>query len=649
MAANKPEAGDGVFNFEYIEKFIRLYYGDMLQTTLEESDNDLAPLMKELQGRFSHSFVFNTVSNITELRQHYVYRHMIKAYEKRRISAGLKEVFEMSIPIPAPELRQTPDGARRLVERLAADGSLDLEAFRRPDDTGPEWYKQYCITFIPIIGAEVWGLVGNIKDIKKALPEDLGRIRATMALQIKNRLDADKEAGAASADVLMNFAELLEARAADRKKKRIDPGKYKPWPAGFYERFYINPETKVLYDLRPYAAEIRDLDTPDGWTFAAHYAELLREIVTEWTAAQPKKGSLFQGADFIPLKSTPESMAIASVTSGYSAIFVQPSLPGLDDETEHTADIILTRDGTKTPPKTLTLKVKDKPAGRGLRPSTQKVKTLLEAIFTNTRKPSFCFSVRDYMMLCEANPPYDGVKYRKFAAKLRQDLHVLQGMAFVANYPGLPAGEISILDSWLPSPGGGMEITMGQRYCKDLLSKGGLSQVCRSFFRTDERNPHAIPFLLKLCDNRTMAKNIRKGKQRACTISIKALFDYDRANFPALDKVKKSRRYRELYIEPIIKTLAQLNDAGQIVSKYVNAKHEEYTAADLSRVTFAEIMDRRKWLLEYEVTGFMEDPRLLIMEPKKKKRKAKGRGQHGKAAEKNPEGKKETKAGAAGH
>lgn len=649
MAANKPEAGDGVFNFEYIEKFIRLYYGDMLQTTPEESDNDLAPLMKELQGRFSHSFVFNTVSNITELRQHYVYRHMIKAYEKRRISAGLKEVFEMSIPIPAPELRQTPDGARRLVERLAAEGSLDLEAFRRPDDTGPEWYKQYCITFIPIIGAEVWGLTGNIKDIKKALPEDLGRIRATMALQIKNRLDADKEAGAASADIILQFAELLEARAADRKKKRIDPGKYKPWPAGFYERFYINPETNILYDLRPYAAEIRELDTPENWTFAAHYAGLLREIVTEWTAAQPKKGSLFEGADFIPLKTTPETMAIASVTSGYSTIFVQPSLPGLDDETEHMADIILNRDATKAEPKALTLKIKDKPKGRGLRPSTQKVKTLLDAIYTMSRRQEFSFKVRDYMMLCEASPPYDGPKYWKFAKRLREDLHILRGMSFECRYPGAPAGEISFLVDYVPLPGGGMNVVLGPTYCKDLMDKGGLSQICRAFWRTDERNPHAIPFLLKLCDNRTMVKNIRKGSQRARTISIKALFDFDRANFPAMEKVKKSRRYRELYIEPIIKTVAQLNDDGQIISKYVNAKHEEYTADDLSRVTFSDFMDRKKWLLEYEVTGFMEDPRLLIVEPKKKKRKAKGRGQHGKAAEKNPERKKETKAGAAGH
>ena len=638
MTANKQEAGEvfgEVFGLEYVEKFIRLYYGDLLQTVPEETEKDLAPLLQELKGRFSHSFVMNMIFNITELRQHYVYRHMIKAYERGKLSAGLKKVFEMDIPVPAAELRQKPDGARVLLERLAASGEIDLEAFRGPDDTGPEWYRKYTITFIPIIGAAFVGLTGNIKVIKKALPEDLQRIRETMALQITRRLEADKEAGAASADVLQSYAELLEARAADRKARRIDPGKYKPLPAEAYQRFYINPESKKVYDLRQYGAELRELDTPGSWDFARHYAELLRDIVKDWTAAQPHKGDLFQGADVIPLKTTPESMAIASITSGYTAIFVQPSLPGLSDETEHTADIVLTRDEAKTEKKALTLKIKDKPAGKGLRPSTQKVKTLLEGIFTMTKKTAFVFSVRDYMRMCEAKPPYDGAKYWKFAAKLRQDLKILRGTSFTANYPGLPAGEISILDSYVPAPGGGMEITMGQRYCRDLLAKGGLSHICRSFFQTDERNPHAIPFLLKLCDNRTMSKNIRKGGQRPFTISIKALFDFDSANFPPLEKVKRSRRYRELYIEPILKTIAQLNDAGQIVSKYVDAKHNEHTADDLSRVTFADIMDRKKWLLEYEVTGFADNESLLIKEPTKPKagnrqRKKKDTGQNGK-------------------
>ena len=643
MADIIKDAGE-LFAFDNIDKFIHNFYSGIMQTTPEETSGDIEPLAGGLQGRFSHSFVVNIVNNLAELRQYHIYKHMIKAYERGRLSAGLTKVFEMEIPEPRPELRENAFGARTLAQKLIKSKRLDMEPYRGPDDHGPEWWDKYNFTFIPVIGYDVIALTGNIKAIKRALPDEINRIRDTMALQIARRFDADKKAGVDNTDLIQKFAENLSSRAADRTARKKNPGAFCPVPAVYYERFYINPETYKITDLRQYGAELQKLDRPEGWKFAKEYAEMLQEIVAEWRAGQPSKGDIFQGADFIPLKTTPETMAIASVTSGYS-IFVQPTLPGIDDETEQTAAIVLSRaESQKTGGKSLTLKIKDKPNGRGLRPSTQKVKTLLEGIFTMTKKTAFVFSVRDYMRMCEAKPPYDGPKYWKFASRLREDLKTLRATSFTANYPGLPAGEISILDSYVPSPGGGMEITLGQRYCRDLLEKGGLSQICRTFWRTDERNPHAIPFLLKLCDNRTMTKNIRKGNKRACTISIKALFDYDSANFPTLEKVKKSRKYKELLIDPIIKTIAQLNDDGQIVSKYVNAKHEEYSAEDLSRVTFADFMDRKRWLLEYEITGFEEDPRLLTVKdtkPKTPKQKTQGRGDHGKKISKE----KETGAG----
>jgi hypothetical protein len=89
-----------------------------------------------------------------------------------------------------------------------------------------------------------------------------------------------------------------------------------------------------------------------------------------------------------------------------------------------------------------------------------------------------------------------------------------------------------------------------------------------------------------------------------------------------LEKVKKSRKYRELLIEPILKTIAQLNDEGHITSRYVNANHEEHTTDDLSRVTFSDFMDSKKWLLEYEINGFEEDPQMIVKaEERKKKRR----------------------------
>lgn len=569
-----------------------------------------------LAPSFQDGFYGYLSSYLLTLREWAQYENLVDAYKKGTITPELLAILKEEPP-PVPQEFQHMDTPTAILTMLR-DKKLDFEPFRHKIDIETNWFFFYRVSFHPLpIRRSLEGIAAGVEYQKKEILEHL---KTQVSMLMKGDRPGSYEGKPVpplAPEPLEKFAAAIEKQYLARKRGRT--------PRDFSARFsqpaaaglYVNPVTCEITDLRPYQPELYSLLSVKSWDFLAEYAAAIRAAVKEeLEKKEAQQKDLFKGAEFISLKTTPESMAVSSVTTGIAPLYFQPSLPGIDGAKDYTGDLIISK---KTAP--LRLKFKAMPDGRGLRPSTQKVKTLLEGIFTMTRKTAFVFSVRDYMRLCGEKPPYNGPKYRKFAQRLRQDLQTLKSVTFSASYPGLPAGEISILDGYVPARGGGMEITMGQRYCMDLLAKGGISQICRTFWRADERNPHTIPFLLKLCANRTNANNIKQGGNRARTISIKALFDYDRINFPPLKRVQEKRKYREMIIDPIIRVIAQLNDEGHITSRYINANHEEYTAEDLSRVTFYEFMDSKKWLLEYDINGFEEDPQLLIDAQERKEKK----------------------------
>ncbi len=586
---------------------------------LPEAKDKRQEIIDLLAPSFQDGFYGYLSGYLSTLREWAQYENLVDAYKRGAITPELLAILKEE-PAPVPQELQSMDTPTAILT-LLRDKKLDFEPFRHDIDTEANWFFFYRVSFHPLpIRRSLDSIAAGIDYQKK---ETLEFLKTQVSMLMKGERPGayeGKPVPPLAPEPLEKFAAAREKQYKARKRGRT-PRDFtariaRPAAAGLY----VNPQTCEIKDLRPYQPELYSLLSVKSWDFLAEYAAAIRAAIQEELEKKDaQQKDLFKGAEFVSLKTTPESMAVSSVTTGTAPLYFQPSLPGIDGTKDYTGDLIISK---KTAP--LRLKFKAMPGGRGLRPSTQKVKTLLEGIFTMTRKTAFVFSVRDYMRLCGEKPPYTGPKYRKFAQRLRQDLQTLKSVTFSASYPGLPAGEISILDGYVPSHGGGMEITMGQRYCMDLLAKGGISQICRTFWRADERNPHTIPFLLKLCANRTNANNIKQGGNRARTISIKSLYDYDRINFPPLNKVQEKRKYREMLIDPIIRVIAQLNDEGHITSRYVNANHEEYTPEDLSRVTFYEFMDSKKWLLEYEINGFEEDPQLLIDAQERKEEKKKG-------------------------
>jgi hypothetical protein len=553
------------------------------------------------------------------LNQWAQYENLVAAYQNGKISPELLAILEEE-PEPMPQEYAGMDKGAKIF-KMIQEKKLDFEPFRGERDTETNWFFFYRVAFSPLPMRRSLEGIAAIASKERAATLQHLKTQVSLMFGENNGQSPDRAAETLLLKQFDQYAAAVEKQYTARVKGKTPRDYGSPFQLPAATGFYVNPVTYKITDLRPFQPELKKLLSVISWDFLRDYAAAIREAVQEERdRRQAAQTDLFQGAEFIPLKTTPETMAISSVTSGLSPLYFQPSIPGLDGTTEHTAELLVNKkDGA------LRLKVKDLPDGRGLRPRAQKVKVLLEAVYTQKRKNIFAFSIRDYMRLCKPGKPeeyYYGVRYRKFSAKLREDMKTLVNTTFSVNYPGLPSGEIHILDGFVPGPNGSMEVSLGGIYCRELLAKGGVSQICRTFWQSNEINPHVVPFLLKLCGNRTNPNNIIKGGQRANTISFKSLFDYDRINFPPLEKVKKSRKYRELLIEPILKTIAQLNDEGHITSRYVNANHEEHTTDDLSRVTFSDFMDSKKWLLEYEINGFEEDPQMIVKaEERKKKRR----------------------------
>ena len=540
-------------------------------------------------------------------------RNLVKEYDRGKVSEELAAILKQS-PGEWPLDRLDFDFYRPDAE-IIKSWELDFSPFRGPDDTGDGWFLKYRLAFepLPLIRRTIEEIRAT-NEANYAIDRDYLKAQTALLLRGTKKDPAAQEyvRPPVPAPEILLFVEAVEAQHRARKQERTPRGYLAPFSGPAAAGFYINPATREIKDLRPYSKELHALLYVDSWDYLQDFCESVREAVQEYLEQERQQG-LFKEEKFIKLKNTPETMAIATLTSGITEIYEQPALPGLDGMAEYSTEIMIRKGDAEREAGTLKLKIKEKPKGPGLRSRTQKLKTLLEALYTQRRNPCYSFSIREYMQLCKPNRTsdyYEGANLWKFAAKLRADLQALYNVSFSVNYPGLPAGEIRILDGWTPGPNGTIEISMGAVYCKNLLAKGGLSQICRTFFQTDERNPHAVPFLLKLCNNRTNPDNIameQKGNRRAHRISLKALYEYDSQNFPPLEKVKRNRKYKELIMDPIIKTIAQLNDEGHIVSRYVTPDGSEYTADDLARASFSEFMDKKRWLLEYEVAGF-ENP-----------------------------------------
>ncbi len=572
-----------------------------------------AKITDGLSGIFGERMGRGIFQNLYSLLLISVTERVLRDYHAGTISPGLTRLLEMDIPKRSPGLG--PVGGqdyktwREHIDAMIQAGKADFSSFKGPEDVRENWLIRYVIA--PFILTDF--MQGNIQTIEKELQERKEEIRQELLGYLAAAFDeTDREKyrrPPMREAALLEYTDSLEYLYSIRAGNEAELHFYHP----ILVAFYMNPETGKVYDIRPYKEEISLLLAPMSWQYILEQAETIRGYIEE---RRKKAVQLLGPAEFLAIKNTPESTAISTLTTGYSEIFVQGTIFP-DDTTDYSTEI---HTNQKDPARQLQIRINAKQGSRGPRPSTMKLKILLEMLYTQCGRPVFSFNIDQYMRatLPPGKEPTTAGK-KKFKQKLFTDLRLIKGMEINANYPGLPPGEIGILADWVPGPGNTIEIVMDLVYCNHLR-RGGLAYYPRGIFQIDEKFPHAIHFLEKMAQNRTSVKNVRRGGTRKNTISLKALIDTDYSFLP-LEKVQRTRKYKEAYIDPTINTIVYLNEAGYIDSRYVNASHEEYTANDLAQVRYEDFIDRRKWLLEYELLDYKDNPKALQTPPKKKRKR----------------------------
>ncbi len=537
-----------------------------------------------------------------------VTQRVIRDYHAGTISPELQKLIEMKQPKWNPEQRIIGTGWRLHINKMIQEGKADFSRFKSPKDKQENWLLRYYIA--PYILSEF--IPDDINTTEKELPEQRSLVEQELRGCIAAALD-DTEPDKFRRRPLneLDIKKYVEALNYFYSKMEDTEAELH-----FFEHdivsFYMNPETGEVIDLRPYQEEISSLLAPVSWEYIKDYAKVIEDYLAE---RHKKEVQLLGPAEFIAIKNTPESTAISTLTTGYGEIYVQGNLYP-DDTTDYTTEIFSST-GKK---RKIEIKINAPVGSKGPRPSTIKLKILLEMLFTQRNKPSFSFSIDEYMRITlppgkEITPPMR----KKFKKKLLEDLNLLHDMKLTLSCNGQAGGRGRILTDYLQGPGNTIEIMMDLVYCSHL-KQGGLAYYPRGIFQIDEKFVHAIHFLEKLAQNRTSANNVRKGGTRKNTISIKALIETDYGFLP-MEKVAKTRKYREAYIDPTVNTIVYLNEAGFISSRFVNAEHEEYTANDLSQVSYLDFIDSKKWLLEYDLLDYKDNPKVLKNLPKPKARK----------------------------
>ena len=508
-----------------------------------------------------------------------------------------------------------------VVLQAVKDGKLDFTKFNDTDDPAPDWFLKYRLSPVPVPG-----YFGRVSNLGKLTSNDVTQIndrKAQVKKELKEIIANTLKAGT-KPEILLLLADDVKERY-NKLKDIQDTSSYhsifpfkNPRSAGFV----VDISAEQIFDLRPHYMELQESLTPGAEPLKEFYYAVRRYTTDALKKDKPKTErtpeNLFENTPFLMMRNSRESNAIASVSGSMLQIAVQQELALTDEKGNQLYNYT-----ANAPMKSgeVIISVKETPKGGALRPSTEKLHILCDTLFTKSGYREFVFPIDAYMELCKRTPgEITPEQRRKFRQKLRQDLQRMKNTKFSANLPGCKPGEIGILNAWLPAPNNCIYIKLESLYCDSLRQKNaGKMQIPTTIFKTNEQNPHLIPIMRVLCRNRTDYHNVNmeaKGGRRAHTISLKTLYEYDLA-LPRWGKIKDAKKsgtkwqFRRLIIEPLFNAIKELNDENYIKSKYIDRDGIEHTEAEMKIAGIVDILDPEKWLLDYEIVGFKDDPEMI--------------------------------------
>ena len=578
-------------------------------------NGELNPAQKAVKENIS---LAPLLLDLFDLFQHESYDKLYKSVKAGKFNPALTEILERQPAVEYNALNDLLDARNfsEIVLQAVKNGKLDFTKFNDTDDPAPDWFLKYRLSPVPVPG-----YFGRVSNLGKLTSNDVTQIndrKAQVKKELKEIIANTLKAGT-KPEILLLLADDVKERY-NKLKDIQDTSSYhsifpfkNPRSAGFV----VDISAEQIFDLRPHYMELQESLTPGAEPLKEFYYAVRRyttdALKKDKPATERTPENLFENTPFLMMRNSRESNAIASVSGSMLQIAVQQELALTDEKGNQLYNYT-----ANAPMKSgeVIISVKETPKGGALRPSTEKLHILFDTLFTKSGYTEFVFPIDAYMELCKRTPgEITPEQRRKFRQKLRQDLQRMKNTKFSANLPGCKPGEIGILNAWLPAPNNCIYIKLESLYCDSLRQKNaGKMQIPTTIFKTNEQNPHLIPIMRVLCRNRTDYHNVNmeaKGGRRAHTISLKTLYEYDLA-LPRWEKVSKSgRHYDRDIIKPLFNAIRELNDENYIKSKYIDRDGIEHTEAEMKTAGIVDILDPEKWLLDYEIVGFKDDPEMI--------------------------------------
>ncbi len=550
--------------------------------------------------------------------------NLVTAYNENRISPRLRELLEVA----PPNWQEIPENKgkswNQVIFKMIQDGRADFSEFKDQKITD-NWLLAFKITYRPFPCVDT-----DIKTLAEELKKRRTEIKREFTKSIKFEVEQDPKVK----EQVTALMDLIDARYKLHTAKNT-PLYFSSLSYRSYSSpdFYLNPATGEITDLRPYSAEIKDLLSPESWGYLKEFTVTGRLALLKATPQEPPPvdEKLFDDKTFIELRNSKVTNTLTTASVGITEVAEQLQIfnsTGNDDEKEPQYDI-----KTNVPVKSggeVIIKVSETPKGRALSPGTEKLRTLFDALFTMSGNMNFFIPVNGYMELCKQKS-ITADNRRKFKQKLKRELSTLKKTTFSAKLEGSKeAGEIGILRNWLPTADDTIMVELEPRYCEALKQRsGGIMQLSKAVFWLDEKNTHLLPMYKTLCRNRTDFNNIKKGGRRPHAISYLTLFEHD-LSYPSVEKIRKTRKYKQDIIRPMLNAIEILNREGYIVSKYIDVDDNEYTREEMEEQNFVDFINPQKFLLFYDLVDFKEDQAMVEAALVRKKEREEARAKAGK-------------------
>ena len=579
-------------------------------------NGELNPAQKAVKENIS---LAPLLLDLFDLFQHESYDKLYKSVKAGKFNPALTEILERQPAVEYNALNDLLDARNfsEIVLQAVKNGKLDFTKFNDTDDPAPDWFLKYRLSPVPVPG--LFGRVSSLGLLAPGFKETVfeshkGETVRTLKKHITEALQIGTEP-----ETLLLLADEIKKRYAILKKageKNYNNSAF-PFNSELSAGFVVDIPMRKIFDLRPHYNELREALAP-GVEPLKEFYQLIKTAVREYkdkTFVPEVYGSyvsLERDIPLVPIKTTPEMMAFYTLT-GKIEMYEQQELailgehgndPDEDARRYRYSKEVATKKGS------VAFNITGVKKGTVIDPGLQKLDILVKFLSTKTPSRSFAFNVEEYMEACNVKITKESRK--EFKKKLWNRLAFFRdNWTFTVKRDGNVQVHTVISGYGKDKGGRHYSVTLSPEYCAYVQNSHdrAILWVTDYIFKSDERNPHIIPFLMALSRHRQIKNNIKSGT--ANTMSLRALIESDEELLYKLKRKGIGGHYGRYIIEPTFKTLARLVQDGVITVKFVDRDGNEHTPDETQFVTITDFLDSDKWRLNYEFNILQERPEIL--------------------------------------